>query len=706
MSEPAALSDPSAMEMLDDGLSKLCLVDEQHRTTGGMPDVVGKTAVDDKIAVGDMSAANAETTVDDMSEIDDMTPIDDTLITDGTKNTDDMKDTRDSKCIDDVDDVHETAYKASQDKPTLQTLPLEIKHEIFSHLLLGSKVQYVARAEGTKIKKFNFQTAILRVNKHLGHEATVYLHTCNNFAAIVTQWSGFDQMVQNACLPAISLAPTSQLLHPAILVSIELHETPCTCGGEGCGNLPKPTTNRSLCMLVEDLPLLISELQISYYLAFPGNNNFILSSPQEDKVRSASHIEELTALLELRVEDNLFIDLGPEEREVRQRKLLTPFTCLQNRCQEVKITGDVLPRVAEDIMKTMMPKVAWLKAAGWDLYDVILNRKERLDKLVGNANPRWLFMHYQRIGCFAYSENALFTRQVGEDKSLALATLPSGAALISKSWQLAVVVAGLDCMVTAAGLAMRIGQEQLVRNIAALACDAMDVVGIPREAIPSELNAIILHYLGIGILGVYGHETPGRTEALHCLEHALTYAPDDKHLLYDADLLRKVCSGDDLWHQLCNDAVGLILTSLPTFQQHAPSANTIKFARWSRKFKISKRKGSYNTALAADVDRPASLKGWIDTAHEITPDALHEIVSNAIILRSRALAERETLSRQAHHMRALLEIFGNSVYPGGFHGYQGGENGAEWEGLGFTQYGDGLDLAQFGAGLDDDEIHE
>lgn len=64
---------------------------------------------------------------------------------------------------------------------TLETLPLELKYNIFSYLLLGKNVRDHSNAP---YQMFRFDVSLLRVNKKLGKKALEYFRSSNTFVLI------------------------------------------------------------------------------------------------------------------------------------------------------------------------------------------------------------------------------------------------------------------------------------------------------------------------------------------------------------------------------------------------------------------------------------------------------------------------------------------------------------------------------------------
>lgn len=65
--------------------------------------------------------------------------------------------------------------------PTLTTLPIDVKHEIFSYLLLGKNVRYPTGGHAPG-HSYTFHVSIMRANKEFYKETYDYLRSHNEFA--------------------------------------------------------------------------------------------------------------------------------------------------------------------------------------------------------------------------------------------------------------------------------------------------------------------------------------------------------------------------------------------------------------------------------------------------------------------------------------------------------------------------------------------
>jgi hypothetical protein len=76
----------------------------------------------------------------------------------------------------------------TRQKPNLASMPIEIKNEISSHLLLAENVEYF-KPGIIPGYAYNFHTNIMRTNKQFNKEANDYLRAHNNFALIHIKYS-------------------------------------------------------------------------------------------------------------------------------------------------------------------------------------------------------------------------------------------------------------------------------------------------------------------------------------------------------------------------------------------------------------------------------------------------------------------------------------------------------------------------------------
>ena len=73
--------------------------------------------------------------------------------------------------------------------PSFETLPVEIRWQIYSYLLLGDDVVQLERNSRLLSLLPNFQTAIFRLNKRISAEALLYFHEQNAFVTVTLSYT-------------------------------------------------------------------------------------------------------------------------------------------------------------------------------------------------------------------------------------------------------------------------------------------------------------------------------------------------------------------------------------------------------------------------------------------------------------------------------------------------------------------------------------
>jgi hypothetical protein len=174
----------------------------------------------------------------------------------------------------DTPSIVDQPTESDRAKLTLETLPPEIKNEIFSHLLLGAKVKYSTNGEWPG-NKFKFHTTIMRVSKQMKEDATAYLHSQNEFALISSKFFAFA-IDRRRFLPVVATGKAARTLKsPAIEATItHVGGTVCVC----CNpqkHKEKDRVTHAL-FLVADLEHLMRELCLTYHM-WPSNPIYIMS---------------------------------------------------------------------------------------------------------------------------------------------------------------------------------------------------------------------------------------------------------------------------------------------------------------------------------------------------------------------------------------------------------------------------------------------
>lgn len=318
-------------------------------------------------------------------------------------------------------------------KPTLQTLPLEIKNEIFSHLLLGEKIKTLPCGR-PPIAKYNWHTSILRVNKALGNEAKACLYSHNTFAIIRSDTTRLlKRIIECSLLPVVSYDP-GKFKHHSLEVQLQYTDfvvPDCVQCPSSPGSDP-----RLVLLLQQDLRILCDQLALMQHSA-RSSSIFILSPPETKPTKMWSHFYPCKRYIVIEVRKNpLDPQLKAAEKKKKHEKLLKPFAVIRSHSQDVKIVGDVNQSLVDRTIQAMRPRIVWADAIAWDLHDRLRKEKARLDEIL-KRHPQAgasLYHAYHQLALFGGSG---FLFQKPDDRtSIAEVTLPTETQAIKKSWLL------------------------------------------------------------------------------------------------------------------------------------------------------------------------------------------------------------------------------------------------------------------------------
>ncbi|KAI4731343.1 hypothetical protein E4T49_00954 [Aureobasidium sp. EXF-10728] len=353
-------------------------------------------------------------------------------------------------------------------KLTLETLPPEIKDEIFSHLLLGAKVKYSTNGAWPGFK-YKFHTTIMRVSKQMKRHATVYLHSQNEFALISSKFFAFE-IDRRRYLPTVATGKAARTFkNPAVEATIT-HAGPslCACCTNGTHRARDRATHALF--LLADLEHLMRELRLTYHM-WPSKPIYIISGPRDSPVEHVPVNVDTQIKLVWKVHPAHRQDLNVEERRARQTRLLAPLDFPTGSGKKVSVLG-VDKDIARRVTDHHMPRILSVDAVGWDLYNLLKSQKKHLDQTLshGTLTLPDLVHSYTDLACVGWQLNitghwhhASVTRHVNiHGELISLCMLPfekleeeDYPAKVSDSWQMAVLCLVLDCLYTV----MRLGLE-------------------------------------------------------------------------------------------------------------------------------------------------------------------------------------------------------------------------------------------------------
>ncbi|KAK6003182.1 hypothetical protein QM012_001027 [Aureobasidium pullulans] len=362
--------------------------------------------------------------------------------------------------------IHQSAEN-ERPKLTLETLPPEIKNEIFSHLLLGAKVKYSTNGSWPG-HKYKFDTTIMRVNKQLNQDAMTYLYGHNDFALISSKFFAFE-IDRKRFLPTVATGkPARSFKSPSIEATITHLETPlCVC----CNPEKHKDKDRAThaLFLVADLEHLIRELRLTFHM-WPSKPIYVISDT------TVSPVEHIPVNVDTRIKIVWKVhpphrqDLTVAERRAKQTRLLAPLDFPTGSGKKVSVVG-VDKDIARKVTEQLMPRILSIDAVGWDLYHLLKAQKNHLDTILSQGSPSLacLIHSYTDLACAGWQLDiighwryASVTRHVCiHGGMVSLCLLPwdelddeDFEAKIADSRQLAVVSLVLGCLFTVARLGL------------------------------------------------------------------------------------------------------------------------------------------------------------------------------------------------------------------------------------------------------------
>lgn len=352
----------------------------------------------------------------------------------------------------------------------LDTLPTEVKNEIFSHFLLGKNVKYSTKSKAPG-HRYKFDTSLMLVNKKLNHDASIYIRSHNDFVLIHAKWFAFE-IDKGRFLPYVAIGNAAKTFkHPTVEATIKHQSTSCGCTpGSDCSvrhqRVPENVTRALL--MAEDLDVFIRHLKLAYHI-WPTLPIYVHSAPGDGPVEwSASPVQTHIDLV-WKINQPFRQDLAQTELRERQVRLLDPISKLVNHGQNVKILGAEHDLVSSTV-KAMTQRLLSLNAVGWDLYDLIKAEKQYLDQFTNHqtikqhelsnayqyiASLGWLFPDNNESPSTAFVFKADSPGFNEHGVPLAYWSMENGQHdQDTFCWQYGVQILGLDCTLTVVKMAL------------------------------------------------------------------------------------------------------------------------------------------------------------------------------------------------------------------------------------------------------------
>lgn len=400
------------------------------------------------------------------------------------------------------------AEESEHTRLTLETLPPEIKNEIFSHLLLGAKVKYSTNGSWPGYR-YKFDTTIMRVNKQMKQDAETYLHAQNEFALISSKFFAFE-IDRKRFLPTVATAKAARSFKsPSIEATITHIGTPlCVCCNPA-KHCDKDRATHAL-FLVADIEHMIRELRLKFHM-WPSKPIYIISETDESPIEHIPVNVDTQVKIVWKVNPSQRQDLTLAERRARQTRLLAPLDFPTGSGKKISVVG-VDKDIARKVTDQPMPRILSIDAVGWDLFHLLKAQKKHLDSVLSQGSPSLadLIDSYTDLACAGWQLNiighwryASVTRHVCiHGRMVSMCLMPwdelddeDYEAKITDSWQLAVLSLVLDCLFTVA----RLGLEETFEHLKECVDTILHVVATTfrphmPHLVPARFRALLGHW--------------------------------------------------------------------------------------------------------------------------------------------------------------------------------------------------------------------
>ncbi|KAI5274881.1 hypothetical protein E4T47_02034 [Aureobasidium subglaciale] len=444
---------------------------------------------------------------------------------------------------------------------TLDTLPTEVKNEIFSYFLLGKNVKYSTKGKQPG-HRYKFETSIMLVNKKLNQDASMYVRSHNEFVLIHARWFAFE-IDQGRFLPYVANGNAAKTFKvPTVEATIKHQGTKCGCNpGSNCSvrqqRVPEKTTRALL--MTQDLDIFVRHLGLAYHI-WPTLPIYVHSAPGDSPVEWSASPAQTHIDFVWKINKPVRQDLTRDELRKRQVRLLAPISKLVNHGQNVKILG-AEHDVVSSTVRAMIPRILSLDAVGWDLYDLIKAEKQYLDQIPNHQTIQQhglsdAYQYIAGLGWFFPDNNeSTSTAFVFKADSLGLNT--EGVPLAywsignghndkdSSGWQYGVQILNLECTLTQAKMALDMKMHNSCKFFLHF-CNM--ILNTGYFAFPNEIQSAVCHYDCFLSLWQSGHQKclSAYTDVMLVLDNILLQGAaiglEDEYVRQDRDRVVRIVS--------------------------------------------------------------------------------------------------------------------------------------------------------------------
>lgn len=383
---------------------------------------------------------------------------------------------------------------------SLETLPIEVKHHIFSYLLNARKT----RSKGawlTPPPHHRFHTAILSVNRLLGTQASEYMQQANSFVLFECSKELWTDVIGSiGSVPIISNTCLEDFPHSSLQIKMKL-----PLSGDTASKTQDQADVKVL-LAHEDLPSLVRILQLAFH-RIPGGHILVKTGTDGHYHEKEIDPETCTQFTVLLPTNHVRSRFTQAESVDIERRLLRPLSTLNSRAFQYEILGGLDPAQHDKMCIAMQRQVVSLDAVGWNLFEILQNLRTGLDDLLLENEA----MQEDKLLAQAYQDLAKAMSAACVDQ-LRSSTMPQDVNEAVRSWQLALTMLAMDCCLTAARIFIRVSDHHSAWHCIEY---AFDVSSFLLEWAPASEHlqywlAVLMHHQAIRL----SHSSNHRDEIL------------------------------------------------------------------------------------------------------------------------------------------------------------------------------------------------
>lgn len=460
--------------------------------------------------------------------------------------------------ISNPDLINTSASTTTYTKSKLDTLPLEIKRELFSHLLLGTNLKMTSTSPThapPQSTVYRWQKGILTVNHRLGAEAKDYMLNQNRFILLsLPQRPLFAEMMELSRIPIMkkNFGALRRFAAETMRVTVTVYDPLVLSDSSFAQNVH--FQQRKYLILAEEFHALEHHLQLCVQ-TIPQDHVYLtplerVMDAGQFQVAPLTLTESEIARLNIEFPAHVGVrnDLTVAERIPIQKTLLGPLSGLVSGRQNLHIYGESHAPLESGYINGLSRKSIWGPAVGWRMLESIDKIKVQYESLLGNPNyTKWPVLedYCSLVGVF-FDNNLLREVAEGDDNTpFALRMLDTAPS--TTRWLGPVLVEIFDAVITIASTYVTTGlgnDSQSFMNMVDLAVYLCDVYASYLDdgtIIPFSRIDLLYHYYALALVCVEGDFATLRErheDAASMLERIVPLSPRYMQALADLMVIR------------------------------------------------------------------------------------------------------------------------------------------------------------------------